>query len=260
MAYQKYQRSAPYVPGQSATHKLSRSKIELFTQCPRCFWLGERLKISRPSSPPFQINKAIDELFKKEFDTYRVKKEPHPLMVKNKIDAVPFAHKQLDDWRENFIGVQALHKPTNLLIFGAIDDVWVTPKNELIVVDYKATAKKSEVNLNADWQNSYKRQMEIYQWLLRQNGFTVSSTGYFVYANGSTEADGFYDKVEFKTKVIAHTGNSDWVDDTINTMKQCLDSDMPAVGESIMGGECEHCAYARARTKLALNHLKKSKK
>lgn len=260
MAYQKYQRSAPYVPGQSTVHKLSRSKIELFTQCQRCFWLGERLKISRPSSPPFQINKAIDELFKKEFDSYRAKKEPHPLMVKHNINAVPFVHKQIDDWRENFKGVQALHEPTNLLIFGAVDDVWVTPSNELIVVDYKATAKKTEVNLNADWQNSYKRQMEIYQWLLRQNGFTVSDTGYFVYANGSTEADGFYDKVEFKTKIIAHTGTSDWVDATVVAMKQCLDGDMPAVGESIMGGECEHCAYARARTELALNHLKKSKK
>lgn len=260
MAYQRYQRSAPYVPGQGATYKLSRSKIELFTQCQRCFWLGERLKISRPSSPPFQINKAIDELFKKEFDIYRAKKEPHPLMVKNKIDAVPFSHKQLDDWRENFVGIQTLHEPTNLLIFGAIDDVWVTPDNEIIVVDYKATAKKTEVSLDADWQQSYKRQMEIYQWLLRQNGFSVSDTGYFVYANGSTDADGFFDRVEFRTKVIPHIGSSAWVDDTIIAIKQCLDGAIPGVGDSIMGGECEFCAYARSRTELTLKHLKKAKK
>jgi hypothetical protein len=257
MAYYQRQRSSPYQPGQKALYKLSRSKLELFTQCQRCFWLDERLKIKRPSSPPFQINKAIDELFKKEFDAYRVKKVPHPLMVAYKIDAIPFEHKDLDKWRENFVGVQALHKPTNLLIFGAVDDVWVSPKEELIVVDYKATAKKTEVNLDADWQNSYKRQMEIYQWLLRQNDFAVSDTGYFVYANGKTDAAGFFDRVEFKTKVIAHTGTSDWVETTILAIKACLEGDIPPVGDSIMGGECEHCAYARQRTELALKYLKK---
>ena len=61
------ERNKPYQVGQAAPFKVSRSKIELYTQCPRCFWLDARLKIKRPSSPPFNINKAIDELFKKEF-------------------------------------------------------------------------------------------------------------------------------------------------------------------------------------------------
>jgi hypothetical protein len=70
------QRSVPYKPGQTAPFKVSRSKIELFMQCPRCFWLDVRLKVTRPSSPPFNINKAIDELFKKEFDSYRAQGKP----------------------------------------------------------------------------------------------------------------------------------------------------------------------------------------
>lgn len=255
-----YTRSLPYQPNQKAVYKLSRSKLELFTQCQRCFWLDARYKISHPSTPPFQINKAIDELFKKEFDSYRLKKQPHPLMTAYKIDAVPFAHKELDKWRDNFVGVQAMHEQTNLLIFGAIDDVWVNPAGELIVVDYKATAKKGGVSLDAAWQDSYRRQMEIYQWLLRQNGFQVSNTGYFVYANGKADVDGFYDKVEFKTIIISHTGTSDWVDDTVVAAKKCLDGDIPPMGVSIMGGDCEHCMYARKRTELTLDYLKKTKK
>src|SRR3954469_9180092 len=108
------ERSAPYGPGQTAPFKVSRSKIELYKQCPRCFWLDVRLKITRPSSPPFNINKTIDELFKKEFDVYRAKGEPHPLITEFKIDAIPFAHKDLDRWRETFVGVFAIHEPTNL--------------------------------------------------------------------------------------------------------------------------------------------------
>ena len=252
------ERSVPYKPGQKMPFKLSRSKIELFMQCQRCFWLDTRKKIKRPDGPPFQINKAIDELFKKEFDQYREEQKPHPLMTANNVDAIPFKHKSMDDWRHNFTGVTTVHTPTNLHIFGAVDDVWVNPANELIVVDYKATAKAAEVSLDADWQITYKRQMEVYQWLLKQNDFAVSSTGYFVYANGRLDLDAFNDRVEFRTKVIPYTGKTAWVEPTIKKMKLVMDSDtMPPMGQSIMGGDCEFCSYARSRTELTLDHIKK---
>jgi len=251
------ERNKPYQPGQLAIYKLSRSKIELFMQCPRCFWLDVRLKIKRPDGPPFQINKAIDELLKKEFDIYRSKGEPHPLMLDNQIKAVPLQHENLNQWRENFVGVATVHQPTNLHIFGAVDDLWINEEGQVIVVDYKATAKSTEVSLDADWQISYKRQLEVYQWLLRQNGLKVSDTGYFVYTNGRLDLDGFYDKVEFRTKVIPYTGDDGWVEPTIFKMKQCMEGEMPAVGKAAMGGECEFCSYAKARTELTLTSLKK---
>ncbi len=250
------ERSQPYKPGQKAPFKVSRSKIELFKQCPRCFWLDVRLKITRPEGPRFSINLAIDELFKKEFDGYRLKGEPHPIMTEYSIKAVPFTHEKLDDWRETFVGIQYDHKPTNLLVFGAVDDLWVSPEGEIIVVDYKATAKDRDVSIDAGWQISYKRQMEIYQWLLRQNGLPVSSTGYFVYTNGRMDLDGFYDKVEFRTKLIPYTGKDDWIETTLGQMKACMDNDdMPPIGDSIMGGECEFCAYSRERTRLTVTAM-----
>jgi CRISPR/Cas system-associated exonuclease Cas4 (RecB family) len=254
------ERSQPYKPGQTMPFKVSRSKIELFMQCPRCFWLDVRLKISRPSGPPFNINKAIDELFKKEFDTYRAQKKPHPLMVEFGVDAIPFSHDDLDTWRETFVGAAAVHEPTNLHVFGGLDDVWVNPDGQLIVVDYKATAKEREVSIDADWQISYKRQLEVYQWLLRQNGFEVSDTGYFVYTNGRLDLEGFNNRVEFRTKIIPYKGSTNWVEPTLQKMKDCMEGDMPAVGQAAMGGECDFCAYARARTELTLKHIDKSKK
>jgi hypothetical protein len=229
-------------------------------QCPRCFWLDVRLKINRPSSPPFNINKAIDELLKKEFDSFRLKKQPHPWMIENNIEAVPMQHKDLDTWRHNFTGVFTLHKPTNLHVFGAVDDVWVNNAGEVIVVDYKATSKNQEVSIDSEWQIAYKRQMEVYQWLLRQNGFSVSDTGYFVYTNARIDIEGFYDKVEFKTKVIPYTGSDAWVEPTLKKMKDVMEGDMPEVGVAAMGGECEFCTYAKKRTELTLNHLQNKKK
>lgn len=250
------ERSKPYMPGQTEPFKVSRSKIELFMQCPRCFWLDVRLKITRPSSPPFNINKTIDELFKKEFDRYRAAGQPHPLMTEFKIDALPYQHDKLDDWRHTFTGIVAVHEPTNLHVFGAVDDLWVSPNGQVIVVDYKATSKDTEVTIDSGWQISYKRQMEVYQWLLRQNDLTVSDTAYFVYANGRMDLDGFNDRVEFKTKVIPYKGDDSWVTPTLTKMKACMDADeMPPIGDHIMGGPCEFCTYARSRTELTLKAL-----
>lgn len=252
----RYERSPPYRPGQTEPFKVSRSKIELFMQCPRCFWLDVRLKIKRPDGPPFSINKAIDEMLKKEFDSYRLRGEPHPWMTDNQIKAVPMKHELLDKWRQTFIGVSTLHEPTNLYVFGAIDDLWADDAGQIYVVDYKATAKQREVSLDADWQISYKRQMEIYQWLLRQNSLKVSDTSYFVYTNAQLNGRGFFDKVEFKTKIISYIGNADWIEPALTRMKSVMDGEMPEIGTAAMGGQCEFCAYARARTELTLNHYK----
>lgn len=253
-------RGQAYNPGQAEAFKVSRSKIELFTQCPRCFWLDARLKLKRPNGPPFRINSAVDELLKKEFDEFRSKQQPHPIMTEYEVAAVPFAHKDLNKWRENFVGVQCLDEASNLFVTGAVDDIWVNEENELIVVDYKATAKQSEVNIDADWQMSYKRQMEVYQWLLRQNGFEVSNTGYFVYANGRLDMDGFHDRIEFRTIIIPYEGDDSWVGKTLKNMKRCLEGDMPSVGKAAMGGDCDYCEYAKKRTELTLKHIQNNKK
>ncbi|NMC64216.1 MAG: PD-(D/E)XK nuclease family protein [SAR324 cluster bacterium] len=207
----------------SEPFKLSRSKIDLFLQCPRCFYFDRRLGVARPPGFPFALNSAVDHLLKLEFDAHRMNGTNHPLIEKYGVDARPAAHNDLDKWRHNFTGVQFLHKPTNLLIFGAIDDLWINSKEEYIVVDYKSTSKSEDITeLNKDWQDGYKRQMEIYQWLLRQNGFTVSSTGYFVYCNGQTDRKAFDGKLEFDITLIPYVGDDSWVENTVTEAHKCL--------------------------------------
>lgn len=238
-------------------YRISRSKIDLFVQCPRCFWLETVKGIKRPSTPPFQINKAVDSLLKNEFDQYREKGEPHPLMIEYKITGVPYQHPKLNDWRENFVGVEYHDEANNLILFGAVDDLWIDSKTEqVIVVDYKATAKKKEVDLDAPWQIVYKRQMEIYQYLLRKIGLKVSDTGYFVYTNGIEDKDGFYDKVEFRTKVISYTGSDAWIDEVIAKLKNCLNqTEMPKNTDA-----CEYCDYVYNRLQLTWAYMQKNKK
>ena len=229
-----------YEPGSRKPFKLSRSKIDLFIECPKCFYIDRRLGVGRPPGYPFNINSAVDTLLKKEFDALRENGETHPLIEKYGVDARPIPHKQLDAWRENFKGVQYLHEPTNLKITGAIDDLWQNSRGEYIVVDYKATSKNEEITaLDKAWHASYKRQMEIYQWLLRKNGLEVSDTGYFVYCNGRTDVEGFDGKIEFDVTLIAYEGDDGWVEGAIEKAHECLNLDKVPK----KGADCDYCLY-----------------
>jgi CRISPR/Cas system-associated exonuclease Cas4 (RecB family) len=229
-------------PQSKAPFRLSRSKIELFINCPRCFYLDRRLGVGQPPGYPFTLNSAVDKLLKKEFDIYREKQISHPLMESNGIKAVPFKHDKIDSWRDALHGgIEYLHTPTNLLLSGGIDDIWVSPDGQLFIVDYKSTSKAEEVNLDADWQISYKRQMEIYQWLFRKNGFNVSTTGYFVYCNGLTDRVTFSAKLDFDIKIIPYEGNDSWIEAKIIEMHKCLMG--PAIPER--SADCDFCTYQR---------------
>ncbi|MCB0327619.1 MAG: PD-(D/E)XK nuclease family protein [Bdellovibrionales bacterium] len=229
-------------PNSDQPYKLSRSRLEMFLNCSRCFYLDRRLGIDRPSIPAFTLNSAVDHLLKKEFDEYRQNGKPHPIMIDSNIEAVPLVHEDLEKWRHNFTGVQVHHEATKFLFFGAVDDVWTTSNGELIVVDYKATSKDGEVTLDGRWQQAYKRQMEIYQWLLEKNGFKVSNTGYFVYANGRRDLDAFKSKLLFNLKLIPYVGDRTWVDTALLEAHQCLLSDDIPDANS----DCEYCQYRTA--------------
>lgn len=223
--------------------KLSRSKIDLFIECPRCLYLVEKLGVKRPSIPAFTLNSATDHLLKKEFDIHRKDGKAHPLMEAYGIDAIPYTHPKMEEWRHNFTGVQHFHEKSGYLIFGAVDDIWEDSKTkELMVVDYKSTSVDGKVTLEGKWKEGYKRQMEVYQWLLRHNDLPVSNRGYFVYVNAQKDRKAFDAKLEFDVDILPYDGDDGWVEPTLMKIKDVLASDeIPPVGK-----ECEYCAYREA--------------
>lgn len=226
--------------------KLSRSKIDLFLKCPHCFYLDRKLGIAIPSGPGFSLNSAVDALLKKEFDIHRAKNRAHPLMEKYGIEAVPLAHEEMENWRNNFRGIQFLHKQTNLLIFGAIDDIWKMKDGTLAIVDYKSTSTSKEITLDDEWKESYKRQMEIYQWLFEKSGFNVSPIGYFVYCNGLKDREAFDGKLEFDLSIISYQGGHSWVEKAILDISKTLKSlIIPKPSET-----CEYCDYVSKAKKV----------
>ena len=231
-----------YIPEKQDLYKLSRSKVDFFLNCPRCFYMDRRLGIVQPPGFPFNLNSAVDNLLKNEFDYYRNLQKPHPYIERLGLNAIPFQHEKLDKWRHNFSGVVYQHEALKLHLFGAVDDIWINlDTEELIVVDYKATSKNNEINLDADWQIGYKRQMEFYQYLLRNNDFKVSDTGYFVYCNGIKDKDRFDEKLDFKISLLDYKGNNDWIEETLENLVKLLNKEeIPDYSE-----ECKYCDYQK---------------
>jgi len=191
--------------------------------------------------PAFTLNIAVDALLKKEFDLLRKKGQAHQLMKKYKIDAIPFNHPDLDIWRNNFKGKEYLHQETNLIISGAIDDIWINSQKKLHIVDYKATSTTEEISLEQEYKQGYKRQMEIYQWLFRQNKFAVSPVGYFIFANAGRNRPTFDGRLEFELSIIEYKGDDSWVEPTIFEIRKCLESDK--IPDS--NPDCEFCKYRK---------------
>ncbi len=238
-----------YDPNSKELFRLSRSKIDLFVNCPLCFYLDRRLGIGQPPGYPFSLNAAVDKLLKKEFDIHRIKKTAHPLMTTYGVDAIPLDHEKIDEWRDAMRrGITARIDHSNVIVTGGIDDIWINSNGEYIIVDYKATSKEEEVTLDKEWQDGYKRQMEIYQWLFRKNGYKVSDTGYFVYCNGITDKKAFDAKLEFDIKLLPYKGNDSWVEKTIKDAISCLNSDK--IPES--GDDCDYCKYREAAKRVGV--------
>ena len=226
--------------------KLSRSSIEQYLNCKRCFILMYKYKV-RLNALPFTLNSAVDSLCKNEFDYYREKQEPHPLFLENNIDAVPFKHEEMDKWRNNFQGISYYDSDTDVHFYGAVDDVWVKPNGELILSDVKSTSKN-----NFDWEETwnkyeypkgYRRQLEMYQWLFRKNGFKVSDTAYLVYFNGLKNEPMFNQTLKFELHLIKLDCNDSWVSKTISEAKNLMDQDIYPDGSF----GCDTCRYLKKR-------------
>ena len=234
-----------YIKGQNMPFKISRSKFSNFLACKRCFYLDRVKGLKEPSMPGWALNLTVDELLKKEFDFYREIQKPHPIMIKNKLNFVPYKHKDINFWRNaKSGGISYLDKNTNLIIHGGIDDVWFNLDNKkLIIVDYKAQSTTKVVEANTYLSNIYHKdymiQMDIYVHILRKMKFQVSDIAYFYVCNGEKKYEKFDNKINFSVSLVPYKTDDSWIDKKIIEMKNILESgNIPPINKN-----CEKCVY-----------------
>jgi len=156
----------------NSTIKISRAKIELFIDCPRCFWLEIKHNIKRPEriTGGF-IGQKYDPLIKSEFDNYRQSFTKPEKLKELGLDLFDDFEK-LKTWRGK--GIEFYHPEHNFIYWGKIDELLIDKHNNLVPFDFKTTLSK-----NFQIYESYKRQLEIYGYLLLKNKEKVANYGAF---------------------------------------------------------------------------------
>ena len=240
-----------YDPTNPVPYELSRSRIENFVRCPACFYLQQVKVVPFPSIPGFNINEATDILLKRDFDQYRGSETTHPFLQGIGMEhLIPYQHPDFEKWTQSLhFGadgrMNTVHQEGNIKLGGGLDDVWFNTKTkELHIVDYKSTSQKmngKKITLDDQWKASYKRQMDIYVWIMRRKGFKVSSTGYFLYCDGDRftkerflKSDGAV--MQFKMSLLPYEVTTSWIEPTLLEIKNCLN-------KSSIPEHSNHCEF-----------------
>jgi hypothetical protein len=225
--------------------RISRSKIELFLECPRCFYAEVKWNNKRPPGFPFTLNNAVDILLKREFDVYREQGKPHPIQEDSGF--IPAVHNDLDRWRSPTKGgISYFHKKYNCTYFGAIDDLWVNSTGMMAVTDYKATARDSAVTDLPEWAFAYKRQLSFYNFLFRKNGFRMSEKGFLVYMTALTSLARFNSSLTFVANLIEVDLDETWIVPVLESLHETIHlKHMPEKSPN-----CRYCRFIDDRISI----------
>src|SRR3989338_1814191 len=157
-------------------YKFSPSSLNLLKECSRCFWLQFNKGVKRPDSIFPSLPSGMDKVLKAHFDSFIGSKELPPELLKLKSKYKLFSDASLlAAWRNNFKGISYADDKGNVL-HGAVDNILV--KNyKLVVLDYKTRG----FPLKEDTANNYQDQLDIYNFLLRKNGYETEDYAYLLF-------------------------------------------------------------------------------
>ncbi|MBN2120539.1 MAG: hypothetical protein JW734_05750 [Candidatus Omnitrophica bacterium] len=215
------------------SYRLSPTSLNLFLDCPRCFWLKLKKKISRPEQPSSTLPRGMDLLVKKYFDKWRQQKRPPEFKDKMACELIQ-DQQLLDKWRNWRSGLCFCDKSlSGAVLFGALDECFVDG-DVYMPADYKTRGFSLKDNSIGYFQN----QMDCYTLLLKMNSYKVNNTGYLIYyilsdvgENGSSR---------FKVELIPMQTDPDRAYSTFKRAVEFLDEPLPDYS-----GSCSFCSWVR---------------
>ena len=206
----------------SKTIQLSPNSLNLYLDCPHCFWLDKNLGIKRPPPYPYALNSAVDALLKEEFDAYRKRNMEHPLLKNNHIKAHLFPNqKLLNQWRNNLAGIRYFDQDLQATLFGAVDDVLEFDDKKIAPLDYKSTG-----SLVANVYDRFQLQLDTYTYLMEKNGFVTPRKGYLAFYIVDKNK-GFIDRLPFRKEIMQIDTNPGDIYEIFKDAVACLRKDSP---------------------------------
>lgn len=207
-------------------YKLSPSAVNLFLECPRCFWLDKHNVWKRPTGIFPSLPSGMDKILKVHFENFRDKGLLPPEICENgycngtKLFGETTKEKELlKEWQSNFKGIKYTDEKGNLW-HGAVDNL-LKKEDKLIVLDYKTRG----FPLKEDTHEHYQFQMDTYNFLLRKNGYKTEDYTFLLFyipSKVTETGEVIFDTILKKIKTSPKNAEKIFLE-AIN----CLDSDCP---------------------------------
>lgn len=214
--------------------RLSPSSLNLFLECPRCFWLQINENIHRPRGIFPSLPGGMDLVIKDYFDKYREKDELPP-ELRGKVDGkLLHDHALLNRWRNWRTGLEYTDEVLGVTLFGALDDC-LQVGDKFVPLDYKT---RGFIPKEGDSEKYYGNQLDCYSLLLEQNGYPVGEFGYLIYYYPErVEENG---TVIFNVKPVKLKIDPSRARKTLKDAIKLLNEPIPSHHT-----ECEYCIWGR---------------
>lgn len=219
------------------TIKLSPSTLNLFFECPRCFWLDKIKGIKRPRGIFPSLPGGMDRIIKVHFDGFRAKGSLPVELNKTDFDGVKLFADQtrLEKWRNWRTGLEYRDGDGSILS-GALDDLLVKD-GKYIPFDYKT---KGSVTTEEDAVKYYRNQLDCYTLLLEENRLTTAGYGYLLYYSPKSAAEN--GAVFFELQAIKIQTDKERAREIFRRAVSLLKGPEPACDR-----ECEYCSWLERR-------------
>lgn len=227
-----------YVKNNLSPFKISRTKIDLFFDCKRCFYLDQRLGIKRPHGTPLIINNLIVKKFKTNIQKLRETKSVVPSSDNLLLNGfIPYLNENLSKWTDPFKGISTQDKESNLKIFASLDDIW-TNNNKCFPVIIKSIARNEE-DIEENIWHGYTRQLSLLSFLLEKNKLEIGGFGIIVMINASDNTT-YNDSLSLNFFLFKRDIDISWISQTFMNIKELLDSEKPP----LISRRCKFCNYS----------------
>jgi hypothetical protein len=229
--------------------RLSKSTLEEYVRCPRCWWLSKTQNLKVPDGIRAGVPMGIDRVLKGHYDAHRAAKTVPPELV-GKIPGglYPGDRMSLADMRNWRKGLAVAVGPYELST--AFDDLLYNPATKLYnMFDAKSKAKLTN---EEDTMRYYQTQADAYDLALNANGYPTDGWGYFAYYSPLNVAPLPVVQDVPEHTVVPFTWNCQVVRirvdharirDLVARAGKCLEGKLPDPSEN-----CLTCAYIDART------------
>jgi hypothetical protein len=216
----------------STINYFSATSLNLYLDCPRCFYLHYK-GITRPTLPPSSLLLKFDAELKNHFDRYRPELPPELKGISGKL--VDF---ELIEKFRNIRKPLTVYLPElDVNISGALDDCLIKKKVFYCPVEFKVKGKFDE----SEAVNSFiSNQLDIYTLILEKLSFMTKRVAFLiVYVMENFHLVNENGLAQFKVKVIKVPTSPERAVGLIKKAKECLLSEEPPQPKE----NCIYCKY-----------------